>query len=94
MHSDIVLITIVNGCQYDNRTYGLNHAIITKNCTKMCGCKFIDGIAVPTCKPLCKSQEDPTCNPASQNIQEFEPPLNGTTYTCTRKRCVPGLGLF
>ena len=60
----------------------------------MCGCKFIDGIAVPTCKPLCRSQEDSTRNPKSQDIQEFESPLNGTTCTCQRKRCVPGLGLF
>ena len=56
----------------------------------MCGCNFIDGIAVRTCKPLCQSQENLTCNSDSQDVQEFESPLNGTTCACTRKRCVPG----
>ena len=60
----------------------------------MCGCNFIDGIGVPTCKPLCQSQEDSMCNPNSQDIQEFESPLNGTTCNCTRKRCIPGLRMF
>ena len=60
----------------------------------MCGCNFIDGIGVPACKPLCQSHEDSMCNPNSQDIQEFESPLNGTTCTCTRKRCIPGLRMF
>ena len=60
----------------------------------MCGCNFIDGIGVPACKPLCQSQEDSMCNPNSQDIQEFESPLNETTCTCTRKRCIPGLRMF
>ena len=60
----------------------------------MCVYNIVDGVEAPTCKPLCQSQEDPMCNPTSQDIQEFEPPLNGTTCTCKRKRCVPGLRLF
>ena len=41
-----------------------------------------------------KSQADLTCNPDSQDIQEFESPLNGTKCNCTRKRCIPGLRMF
>ena len=94
MHSDIVVIANTNACRYDNRTYGMNQTIITGNCKELCGCNSINGTAFPTCKPLCQSHEDPTCNPDSEDIQEFESPLNGTTCTCTRKRCIPGLRMF
>ena len=60
----------------------------------MCGCSCINGTAIPICKPLCQSQEDPTCKPDSQDIQEFESTHNGTTCTCRRKRCIPGLRMF
>ena len=83
-----------NVCQYDNLTYGMNQTIITRNCKEMCRCSSINGTAIPTCKPLCQSQANLTCNPDSQDIQEFESPLNGTKCNCTRKRCIPGLRMF
>ena len=83
-----------NVCQYDNRTYGMNQTVITRNCKEMCGCNSINGTTIPTCKPLCQSQEDLRCNPDSQDIEEFQSPLNGTKCTCTRKRCIPGLRMF
>ena len=51
-------------------------------------------MTITTCKPLCKDEEDPKCDPHSQVIEEYHKPLNATSCTCTGKKCVAGLLLL
>lgn len=78
-------------CQYDNRTYGINQSIITANCKKICGCKFLNSNPITTCNRLCQDGEDPKCDPYSQIIEEYQAPVNGTNCICTKKKCVSGI---
>ena len=81
-------------CQYDNQIFGTNQSIITSDCQEKCRCSFLNGVTITTCKPLCKDEEDPKCDPHSQVIEEYQKPLNATSCTCTGKKCVAGLLLL
>ena len=81
-------------CQYDNQIFGTNQSIITSDCQEKCRCSFLNGVTITTCKPLCKDEEDPKCDPHSQVIEEYQKPLNDTSCTCTGKKCVAGLLLL
>ena len=85
---------LVKLCQYDNQTYGINQSIITTNCERKCRCNVSNGTAVPTCKALCKDEEDPKCDKSYETIKVYQAPMNGSNCTCTKKKCVSGLILL
>lgn len=80
----------VNFCRYKNRTFGINQSVITENCKEICGCSFINGNPVITCKFLCQDEEDLKCDPFTQIITNYQAPVNGTNCVCTKKKCVSG----
>ena len=41
-NNHFLVTTNSNVCQYDNRIYGMNQTIITRNCKEMCGCSSIN----------------------------------------------------
>ena len=96
-HVTLIIFVVffpVKQCRYDNRTFGVNQSITTSNCQERCRCNFHNGETVTICKPICKSEENPKCDPHSQVIKEYHTILNDTNCTCTEKKCVAGLILF
>ena len=81
-------------CRYDNQTFGINQSIITSNCQERCRCGFDNGVTIITCKPICKNETDPKCDPHSQVLKEYQIVPNDTSCTCTGKKCVAGLLLL
>ena len=85
------MLFLVNLCQYDNQTYGINQSIITTNCEMKCACIFSNGTTISTCKRLCHGGEDPRCNQSSQMIKEYYAPVNGSNCTCAKRICISGM---
>ena len=89
-----VIFFLVKPCRYNNQTFGINESIITSNCQERCRCDFHNGVTIPTCRPICKSEIKPKCDPHSQVLKEYQTILNDTSCTCTGKKCVGGLILL
>ena len=91
---DFLIITILEKCEYGNKTLDISQSFITEDCKSRCECQFLDGTTKVNCRNLCSAIEEPKCRPDVQELEEYQLPQEGSNCSCPAKRCVAGLAFF
>ena len=75
-------------CTEGNITYNIGESFVRGDCLENCTCENGEGFGyIPPCKRLCVANLIPKCQKGYQ-IETYLEPLNGTSCSCNRSRCV------
>ena len=84
------MVIIVGQCEYESKTYDINHTYITLNCKSSCACVFVNGIAKLSCDNLCTTPKDPGCREKTQQVEIYQELVKGSNCSCPANRCITG----